>query len=134
MASNGSTHIARSLPKIEEVPDLDWDDSSSVKCPNHSRSHSSSSTESSSSTSSSSTSSPISRRSASTSPILLTGARTDEYPGMDAREAAIRASIERTSWMIDDDDNDAGKGRGSKDLVEHINYVMSAWQREKGKT
>ncbi len=51
-----------------------------------------------------------------------------EYMKMDRREAAIRASMERTSWMIDEDGD---RGSGGRDLVEHINYVLSAWQRDK---
>lgn len=111
-ASKASTHSRQSLPKIDEVPDLD-SDTISINSSHHSRS--------------SSNSSNYSSFGAANRPHI-TREVAEEYMRMDRREAAIRASMERTSWMIDEE---SGKGKGSRDLVEHINYVISAWQREK---
>lgn len=115
MTSNASARTTRGLPKIDEIPDLDFD-TKSVTSESHSRS-----------SSSSSSSSCRSRRNVA-GRVYLTAEQMGEYVKMGRREAAIRASMERTSWMIDEDSR---KRRGSKDLLEHINYVMSAWQRER---
>ena len=112
-ASNASRRTRQSLPSIEEVPDLDTD-SNSISSGNLSRS-----------SSSGSASSDVYLASL---PVHCTSEIADEYMKMNRREAAVRASMQRTSWMVDEA---ADKGRGSRDLVEHINYVLSAWQRER---
>lgn len=112
-ASNSSRRERQSLPRIEEVPDLDYD-TSSISSGSLSRSDSGAS------------SNYDARHSFYHFPNTYDMAQ--EYFKMDRREAAIRASMERTSWMIDED-GDVGKG--SRDLGEHINYVLSAWQRDR---
>ena len=112
-ASSSSRRERQSLPRIEEVPDLDYD-TSSISSGSLSRSDSGAS----------------SNYDARHSIYGLTNTYdiAQEYFKMDRREAAIKASMERTSWMIDEDGE---SGKGSRDLVEHINYVLSAWQRDR---
>ena len=98
---------------IEEVPDLD-SDASSISSSNLSRTSSDASTRS--------------YHNQAFYPLSDTNEIAHEYMKMDRREAAVRASMERTSWMIAEE---ADTGRGSRDIVEHINYVLSAWQRDR---